>query len=164
LTIISHAENVKELEQLTKFAKACGKDTGKFLELAGDKALDIYKLHGSSKLMVQEMSTSLRYGDQGANLLLKVGPDKFRQLIRARAPGHMKLRSILHLIGISKYTLAVRGIKSLLTGSMMALLIWIAKALPLWAIFAIAGVSGLVVIGIPSVGFYRAWHGFRTPA
>jgi hypothetical protein len=176
LTVISHAKDLKDLEHLTEFANTCGKHTGKFLELTGDKALAIYRQHGHSPVIVEAMNTSIQYGDKGSNLLAKLGPEKFMHVVglkTSKAVHDLKekqtlpktrLHSMLHSAGISRETLTLRGVKSLLTGSLMALLIWTAKFLPQWAIFSMAAVSGLVVIGIPSMGIYRAWRWLRTPA
>jgi hypothetical protein len=175
LSLISRAKSLKELDQMVELAGGYGKNTVKFLELGGDKAVAIYRRHGNSKLLTEAMNTSIQYGEKGTELLFKTGPEKFMkgiaqktskaaQVAKKEVLPTTKFGQILHTVGISKYTLSVRGFKSFWEGHLTALLLQVTKWVPQWVIFSIAACSGIAVIGIPALGLYRAWQWIRTPA
>jgi hypothetical protein len=175
LSLISRAKNLKELDHMVEMAGVYGKNTAKFLDLGGDKAVAIYRQHGKSKLLTEAMNTSIQYGEKGTDVLLKAGPEKFMkgmarktskaaQVAKGEVLPTTKFGPILHTLGISKYTLSVRGFKSFWDGHLTALLVQVTKWFPQWAIFSIAACSGLFVVGLPSMGVYRVWQGIRTPA
>lgn len=175
LSLISRAKNLKELDHMVEIAGVYGKNTAKFLELGGEKAVAIYRQHGKSKLLTEAMNTSIQYGEKGTELLLKAGPESFMkgmarktskavQVAKGEALPTTKFGQILHVFGISKYTLSVRGIKSFWDGHLTTVLLQATKWLPQWGIFSIAALTGLIAVGIPSMGVYRTWRRLRTPA
>ena len=78
---------------------------------------------------------------------MKLGPTKFLQIV---AP--------------NKAVMTVRTMRSIWEGHLTKVLMYMLKLIPEWVIFSIAAVTGLVVIGIPSMGLYRTWQWIRTPA
>jgi hypothetical protein len=146
-TILSHTKDVKDLERMSIIATTFGTKTGKFLTLGKEKSLQIYdKFHGDPHL-VPGLNQAVQYGDKGTNVLMKLGPQKF-----------------LKIVAPNQVAMTARTLRSVWEGHLTAVLLHMMKLIPQWVIFSIAAVSGLVVVGIPSMGVYRAWRWLRTPA
>jgi hypothetical protein len=146
-TVISHTKDLKDLERMSHITATFGNHTGKFLKLGKEKSLQIYdKFHGDPHL-VPGLNHAVQYGDKGTNVLMKLGPQKF-----------------LKIVAPNQVAMTARTLRSAWEGHLTAVLMHILKLIPQWVIFSIAAVSGLIVVGIPSMGVYRGWRWLRTPA
>jgi hypothetical protein len=156
MTILSRCTHVNDLEHMAKATSVYGKKTAKFLELGGERSLEIFKKFGHSKNITTALDSAIMHGPKGLSILERVGPDKF-----------------IKYLTISKFS--VRGVRSwhegrltelakMLTSYGHYLITWLMSLLPQWGIFSIAAVSGLVVIGIPAKSLYAGWRWFRGSA
>jgi len=155
MTILSRCKHVNDLELLGNAAAVFGKKTGKFLELAGDHSLEVFKKFGHSKQITVALDSAIMHGPNGLVVLERVGPDKFMRYLRLSKFSARGIRSWhegrLSEIGKMLLSYAHFVMKKLLS------------LLPQWAIFLIGAVSGLVAIGVPSTGLYRAWRCVGAP-
>ena len=156
MTILSRCAHVDDLEHMAKATAVYGKKTAKFLELGGEHSLEMFKKYGHSKNITTALDSAIMHGPKGLSILERVGPDKF-----------------IKYLTISKFS--VRGVRSWHEGRLSEaakmlpsyanyMIKKLLSLLPKWVIFSLAAVSGLVVIGIPSMGIYRAWRWIRTSA
>ena len=145
--VMSHANDPKDLDRLSNVAHGFGDKTGKFLTLGKDTSLQIHAKFHKDPHLVPALDHALQYGDKGTNAVMKLGPTKFLQIV---AP--------------NKTVMTARTLRSVWEGHLTAVLIRILKWIPEWIIFSIALVSGLIVVGMPSMRVYRACQWFRTPA
>ncbi len=136
LTIISRAEKVEDLKLLEKAATTYGKQTGKFLKLAGSAPLEVLRRFGKSRNLDEAVNTSIKYGPRGSRLLAKTGPDKF-----------------LKYVTIAKFT--TRATRSVWKNRLNVLLAGILKRLPLPVLYGLFAGSGLVVVAAPGFAVRR---------
>lgn len=156
MTILSRCKHVDDLEVLGNAAAVYGKKAGKFLELAGDHSVVVFKKFGNSSQISAALDSAIARGPKGLALLERVGPDKFMKYLT-----------------LSKFS--VRGIRSWHEGRLSeagSILLshanFIVKRLlsllPAWAIWALMLVTALVVVTVPSRALYRASRWLRSPA
>ncbi|MGO9118314.1 MAG: hypothetical protein ACLQPD_11995 [Desulfomonilaceae bacterium] len=127
LTIVSRADNVRDVRLMPKVAKAYGKKTGKLLSLGGDDALRIFRRFGNHKDISSALDTAVKYGPEGTRLLVKVGPSQF-----------------LKYVTLTKY--AARTTRSVWQGHLTSLLTWSVKSIPQTGIWILAVLSGIIVV------------------
>jgi len=127
LTIISLADNVRDVRLMPRVAKAYGSKTGKLLSLGGDDAMRIFRRFGNHKDISSALDTAVKYGPQGTRVLAKVGPSQF-----------------LKYVTLTKY--AVRTTRSVWQGHLTSLLTWSVKRIPETGIWILAALSGIITI------------------
>ncbi len=127
LTIISRADNVRDVRLMPKVAQAYGKKTGKLLSLGGDDSLRIFRKFGKHKDISTALDTAVKYGPEGTQLLSKVGPSQFLKYVR-----------------MTKY--AARTTRSVWQGHLTSLLTWSVARIPQTGIWLLAALSGIVAV------------------
>ncbi len=127
LTMISRADNVRDVRLMPRVAKAYGSKTGKLLSLGGDDAMRIFRRFGNHKDISTALDTAVKYGPQGTRLLGKVGPSQF-----------------LKYVTLTKY--AARTTRSVWQGHLNSLLLWSINRIPETGIWILAVLSGIIVI------------------
>jgi hypothetical protein len=156
LNILAASRHVDDLPVMAKAAAAYGRKTGKFLDLAGDASVRVYKRFPQSSRIVPALDAANMRGKPGLDALEKVGPDKF-----------------LKYLTIAKFS--TRGVRSWHEGrlsELTAMTAWqgwyaVKKAisyLPMWLMYVVAVISGLVVIGPPLKGLRKIWQRLRKSA
>lgn len=135
--ILSRSRKVSDIKFMEKVAKAYGKKTGKFLKLGGETPLKILRKYPGDKQAVKAMDSAIQYGPRGTRLLEKTGPTRFLKYVK-----------------VTKYT--ARTVRSVWQGRLDRLLVKIFSLFPDWALWSIAGMSGLALGGMPTRYAVRA--------
>jgi len=130
LVILSRSRNVGDMKMMEKAAGVYGKKIGKFLKLGGESPLRVLRKFPADKQAAKAMDSAVQYGGSGTRLLEKTGPSKFLKYVR-----------------ITKYS--ARTVRSVWQGRLNRLLVKIFSLFPEWSLWAIAGLTGLVLVGIP---------------
>lgn len=156
MTILSRCKHVDDLEVLGNAAAVYGKKTGKFLELAGDHSLVVFKKFGNSSQITAALDSAIMRGPKGLALLERVGPDKFMKYLTLSKFSVRGMRS-WHEGRLSEAVSILLSYANFMLKKLLSLL-------PTWAIWALMLVTGLVVFTVPSRGLYRARRWLRSPA
>ncbi|MDQ7784107.1 MAG: hypothetical protein RDU20_14580 [Desulfomonilaceae bacterium] len=131
LVILSRSRRVSDIKMMEKAAGVYGKKIGKYLKLGGQSPLKVLRKFPGDKQAARAMDSAVQYGAGGTRLLEKTGPSKFLKYVR-----------------ITKYT--ARTTRSVWQGRLNRLLVKLFSFFPEWSLWAIAGVSGLIVVGMPT--------------
>jgi hypothetical protein len=135
--ILSRSRKVSDFKFMEKVATTFGKKTGKFLKLGGETPLKILRKYPGDKQAVKAMDSAIQYGPRGTRLLEKTGPTRFLKYVK-----------------VTKYT--ARTVRSVWQGRLDRLLVKIFSLFPEWALWSIAGMSGLALGGMPTRYAVRA--------
>ncbi len=142
MTIISQCKNIKDIRVVEKAASVWGKQTAKFLKLGGNASMDILRKFPATPNMGKALDSAIEYGPNGVRLLKRTGPSKF-----------------LKYLTIAKY--GVRTTRTVWNQRLTLLLADLVKRLPMAAVFALAGLTGIVALGTPLVKVYTLVAGLR---
>lgn len=130
MAVISRCRDIKDIKVVEKAFSVFGKQTAKFVELGGNATMDVLRKFAPSRQMGKALDSAIEYGDDGLRLLKKTGPAKFLKYMR-----------------IAKYS--ARTIRTIWNKRLTLLLADLMKMLPMPVIFGVAGLTGLVVAGVP---------------
>ena len=131
MAIVSRCDSVADLKTMEKLAAAYGPKTGKFLKLGEDSAVSVVTKYGTSRQITAAMDEAIKYGPEGTRLLEKTGP-----------------KSFMKYLTMAKY--GVRATRSAWRGRLINLTAQFLRLFPMWVIYLIAALSGMVVVGVPA--------------
>jgi len=134
--VLSRSRNVRDIKTMERAAATYGRKTGKFLSLGGEAPVSVVRRFPMDKNIVEAVDTAVKYGPDGTRLLAKTGPTRFLNYVRA-----------------TKY--AARTTRSVWQGRLNNLLVKTMSLLPQSAIFSLAMLSGLAVVGVPTAFVLR---------
>ncbi len=144
VAILGKAHSVEDLKVMEKVAAGYGRKTAKFLDVGGESAVTVGKRFAGDKRLAQAMDEAIKYGTDGPRLLEKAGPAKF-----------------MKYLAYTKY--ATRATRSIYRGRLQSALLSLVAILPVYAIVAVAVISGLFSVGAPAYKVY-VWKRKRSYA
>lgn len=139
LEILARSEKVADFKVMEQVASAYGKNTAKFLKLGGESSVDVVRKFGKGPDVLDAVQEAVKHGPEGTKLVAEVGPKTF-----------------LRWGKITKF--GVRAARTTYKERLTFALAWILKLLPEWALFAVAGVTGTVSVGVPAWKARAAWR------
>ena len=137
MAVVARCDSVADLKTMEKLAATFGPKTGKFLKLGEGTAVNAFKRFGKSPQITAALDEALKFGPDGTRLLTKTGP-----------------RAFMKYVTMAKY--GVRATRSAWQGRLVNLTAQALRYLPEWAMYVVAALSGMVVVGVP-VGMVVRW-------
>jgi hypothetical protein len=144
MAVTARSRNIKDIKFMEKVVAAFGSKTRKYLRLAGNTSVDVLRRYGKTPNLNRALDKAIQYGPQGGRLLRKTGPTAFLRYLR-----------------IAKYS--TRAVRSFHKDRLTMTAAHLSKMLPSGALWGMAVVSGLIVLGVPFRVLYTRFRTMRIP-
>ncbi len=143
--VLSRSRKLDDVQHAAEFTKAFGPKSGRLLQLGGEASIDVFRKFGKGERVAEAMDRAFQFGSKGTTLLRRLGPAKFMTYLK-----------------ITKY--GVRGARSIRQQRLNVLMATALKSLPDWSLWAIAVLTGFVVIWVPARYAAKVAVRWRRPA